>query len=71
MGVQHVHKLAVRDTKAAEMLDMPAAEFRRLVAAGALPQPVRIGPHARWPVSQIEAILSGKAALPDDEEFEL
>jgi predicted DNA-binding transcriptional regulator AlpA len=52
------------------MLDMPTAEFRRLVASGALPPPVRIGGHERWHVAQIEAILSGPAARPS-QEFEL
>jgi predicted DNA-binding transcriptional regulator AlpA len=63
-------RLAVRDTTAAAMLDMPAAEFRRLVERGALPKPVRIGQHERWHVAQIEAILTGKAAVPD-EDFDL
>jgi predicted DNA-binding transcriptional regulator AlpA len=62
--------IAVREAKAAEMLDMPASEFRRLVAAGSLPKPCVIGDHERWRVDQIEAILKGDAALPD-EDFEL
>jgi predicted DNA-binding transcriptional regulator AlpA len=65
-----VPRLAVRDTTAAAMLDMPAAEFRRLVERGALPKPIRIGEHDRWPVAQIEAIITGKAALPS-EDFDL
>jgi predicted DNA-binding transcriptional regulator AlpA len=52
------------------MLDMPVAEFRRLVAADALPRPCRLGGHERWRVKDIEAILNGGASLPD-EEFEL
>ena len=63
-------QLAVRDTTAASMLDMPAAEFRRLVASGALPGPVQIGGHKRWRVDQIQAILTGKAAIPMD-DFDL
>lgn len=62
--------LAVRDTTAARMLDMPAPEFRRLVSEGALPPPCEIGGHKRWRVDQITAILSGGAAIPD-EDFEL
>ncbi|HBM58440.1 MAG TPA: DNA-binding protein [Citreicella sp.] len=62
--------LAVRDTTAARMLDMPAAEFRRLVDAGALPKPRRIGGHERWRTADIEAILSGDSAIPH-EDFEL
>ncbi|NDW30795.1 helix-turn-helix domain-containing protein [Salipiger sp. PrR007] len=63
-------QLAVKDTNAARMLDMPAAKFRALVDAGALPPPVVIGDMKRWRVDQIEAILKGNAALPK-EEFEL
>lgn len=62
--------LAVREATAAKMLDMPVAEFRRLVAADALPPPCRVGGHERWRVKDIEAILNGGASLPD-EEFEL
>lgn len=62
--------LAVRATTAAAMLDMPAAEFRRLVERGALPPPVRIGGHERWHVAQIEAIIRGDAAKPS-EDFDL
>jgi predicted DNA-binding transcriptional regulator AlpA len=62
--------LFVRSSTAARMLDMPASEFRHLVASGALPPPVRIGSHERWHVAQLEAIVRGEAALPD-EEFDL
>tara|TARA_R100000789_G_scaffold22155_1_gene24883 strand:+ start:4200 stop:4409 length:210 start_codon:yes stop_codon:yes gene_type:complete len=62
--------LAVKDTTAAKLLDLPAAEFRRLVNSGALPPPCRIGGHHRWRVADINAILNGNAALPH-EEFEL
>lgn len=62
--------IAVRDTKAAAMLDMSATEFRRLVERGALPPPSRIGNLERWRVDQIEAILRADAALPD-EDFDL
>lgn len=62
--------IAVRDTKAAAMLDMSATEFRRLVERGALPPPSRIGDLERWRVDQIEAILRADAALPD-EDFDL
>ncbi|WP_138472547.1 AlpA family transcriptional regulator [Poseidonocella sp. HB161398] len=59
--------LAVREKAAAELLDMPRAEFRRLVNCGALPRPVmpRIGGADRWSVSQLEAVISGSAALPE------
>ncbi|WWT39556.1 hypothetical protein [Microcystis phage Mae-JY02] len=62
--------LAVKATTAAAMLDMPPAEFKRLVERGALPPPVRIGAHERWHVAQIEAIIRGDAAKPS-EDFEL
>lgn len=62
--------LAVRDTTAAKMLDMPAAEFRRLVNDGALPPPCSVGGHHRWRVADINAILNGNAALPN-EDFDL
>lgn len=58
------------ERSAAALLDMKPAEFRRLVSAGALPPPVRIGALERWNVAQIEAALRGDAARPDG-EFEL
>ena len=62
--------LAVRATTAAAMLDMPPAEFMRLVERGALPPPVRIGQHDRWNVDQLTAIIRGDAAKPN-QEFQL
>ena len=62
--------LAVRAQTAAAMLDMTPTDFTRLVNAGALPPPVRIGTHERWHVAQIEAIIRGNAAKPS-EDFEL
>ena len=62
--------LAVKAQTAAAMLDMPIADFRKLVERGALPPPVRIGGYDRWHVAQLEAILRGNAAKPN-EEFEL
>lgn len=53
--------IAATERTAAAMLDMPPAEFRRLVEAGALPGPVRIGQHERWRVSDLTAILNGEA----------
>lgn len=63
--------IAVRDTTAAKMLDLPATEFRRLVQCGALPPAVRIAGHERWRVRDIEAILSGDAAKPKSEDIEV
>lgn len=62
--------LAVKAQTAAAMLDLSAADFLKLVERGALPPPVRIGGHDRWHVAQLEAILRGNAAKPN-EEFEL
>lgn len=62
--------LAVKAQTAAAMLDMPQAEFLRLVEHGALPPPVRIGQHERWRVEQLNAIIRGNAAKPE-EGFEL
>jgi predicted DNA-binding transcriptional regulator AlpA len=62
--------LAVRAQTAAAMLDMPPADFKRLVDAGALPPPVHIGGLPRWPVDQLNAIIRGDAAKPSG-EFEL
>ncbi|TDK50831.1 hypothetical protein [Antarcticimicrobium luteum] len=70
MAAVHLQPIAVRDTTAAGLLDMPVSEFRRLVNCGALPPPVTVAQHERWIVGQIEAILSGRADLPT-EEFEL
>ena len=62
--------LAVKAQTAAAMLDMPQAEFMRLVERRALPPPVRIGQHERWRVEQLNAIIRGDAAKPE-EGFEL
>lgn len=62
--------LAVKDTTAARMLDMPASEFRRLVAAGVLPKPCVIGGNERWRVDMIEAVVNGDASWPEDEDIE-
>lgn len=62
--------LAVRAQTAAAMLDMPPKEFMRLVECGALPPPVRIGKFERWRVEQLNAIIRGNAAKPE-EGFEL
>lgn len=63
--------LAVREKTAARMLDMSQADFQRLVKDGALPGPTRIGDVTLWRVADLEAILSGDAARPGDQEFEM
>ena len=61
--------LAVSEKKAATLLDLPVARFRRYVEQGALPPPCRIGRDERWRVEDLDAILSGTAARPLDEDF--
>lgn len=52
--------IAVRETKAAQMLDLPVSEFRRLVAVGALPKGRELAPGiVRWNWGHIEAIRRG------------
>ncbi|WP_232829299.1 hypothetical protein [Tropicimonas sp. IMCC34043] len=49
---------------------MKTTEFRKLVNFGALPLPKRVGGMDRWRVADLEAIVSGNAAMPS-EDFEL
>lgn len=44
---------------AAALLDMPRAEFGRLVAAGSLPKPNQFN---RWDVQELAAIMRGEKA---------
>ncbi|MCA0204342.1 MAG: helix-turn-helix domain-containing protein [Proteobacteria bacterium] len=60
-----IAKLAVKDTTAAQMLDMSPKDFRALVEAGALPPALPIGEHQRWLVADLEAIITGKKIRPD------
>ncbi|WP_225027681.1 hypothetical protein [Xinfangfangia pollutisoli] len=62
--------LFASERSAAGMLDMRPAEFRALVQAGALPEPIRIGPHERWSVVDLDAIVRGHKPKPP-EEFSL
>lgn len=62
--------IAVDAKSAAKMLQLSTKEFLRLVSAGALPGPSRIGPYPRWAVSTLEAIVSGQAARPSQMDFE-
>lgn len=61
------NKIAVKEREAARLLSLTADEFADLVEAGALPPPVLIRHHRRWPVADLIAILSG-AKIED--EFE-
>jgi predicted DNA-binding transcriptional regulator AlpA len=58
--------LAVEDKTAAAMLDMSSKVFLELVSCGALPGPKVIGNYKRWIVSDLEAILTGDAARPEE-----
>jgi len=67
-SVATANQILARESTAAKMLDMPLNEFRKLVAAGSLPRPVKIGGTLeRWSVKQLEAISSGSIM---SEEFE-
>ncbi|MEM1363601.1 MAG: hypothetical protein AAGF94_18145 [Pseudomonadota bacterium] len=55
---------------ASEWMDMDEAQFLGLVACGALPGPIRRpGLPERWARSDIEAIMSGEAAIPEDQDI--
>lgn len=47
------------DTTAAKLLDLPKAEFAKLVAAGHLPRPHRIGPVERFDVDELRRVIRG------------
>jgi hypothetical protein len=70
MGEQ---RLFAKDKTAAKLLDMPLADFRRLVSAGALPKPVLIADgYERWPIADLTNIMSGQASRTiADQEIEL
>lgn len=60
--------LFARDSTSAALLDMPTADFLRLVDQGALPPPVSIGGRLRWSVRDLEAIGLGEAARRNPDE---
>ena len=62
----HTRHLAVGDKTAAAMFDMTLKVFWELVSCGALPGPTVIGGYNRWIVSDLEAILTGEAARPEE-----
>lgn len=51
---------------AAKLLDMTAAEFARLVEAGALPGPAKF---ERWDVDQLKKIMRGDSARQEGLEI--
>ena len=48
----------VSDKQAAALLDVSRSTFRRHVAAGLLPEPVKIGSATRWKWAEIEARIA-------------
>ncbi len=63
--------IAVREVTAAAMFDISASKFRGLVECGALPPPKEIGGITLWRVADLDAVLSGHAAKPnEDQDFE-
>lgn len=60
--------LAYDAKKAAKALCLTEAEFLALVRAGALPTGIMLGKEERWPLSDLEAVLSGSTI---DEDFEI
>lgn len=66
-----VKPLAVAETTAAIVLDMSVSVFRRLVQAGALPSPVKVGNLDRWLLKDIEATLTGAAPSSASQDFEI
>jgi predicted DNA-binding transcriptional regulator AlpA len=62
--------IAATRLTAAKMLDLKPSDFDTLVEVGALPRPVALGKHQRWPVAELEAIVTGKRFRPQS-DFEL
>jgi hypothetical protein len=60
--VSRLVPLLASEATAAKLMDMPVAEFRRLVQGGHLPGPVRIGDAERWPTEDLVRIAKGEAA---------
>ena len=61
--------LFASEKRAAELLDMPKALFRRLVDGGLLPGPVAIGDQKRWDVEALKRALRGEPATLDDVQW--
>lgn len=58
----------IRDTEAALMLGCSKSTFRRWSAAGLIPRPLKIGGAARWPRSEIEAVIERAKARREGAE---
>jgi predicted DNA-binding transcriptional regulator AlpA len=59
--------LAVNDAGAGRMLDVSRSHVRRMVAAGLMPAPVKIGSASRWPVETLRRWL--ELGCPPAREF--
>ncbi len=60
------YALILADEKtAAALFCMQRAEFRKLVAAGALPQPIDLCGFIRWRVTELEAVVTGEIMEED------
>ncbi|MND98268.1 hypothetical protein D3C80_906110 [compost metagenome] len=53
--------LTARESAGALQISVPT--FYRRVADGTVPKPIRIGALARWPQSEIEAVITAAKAL--------
>ena len=60
-------KMLFKDHEAAEMLSIGTSTFRKHVASGLLPAPVKIGGSVRWRVSDLEEWV-GKLGKGDQDE---
>lgn len=58
--------MLVKDREAAEMLSLGVSTFRKYVAEGLLPQPVKIGGSVRWRISEIAEWI-GKIGKKDED----
>lgn len=47
----------MRRATAAAYCDMPSAEFEREIAAGRLPEPIKLGSQQHWARDQLDAAL--------------
>ena len=61
--------LFASEKRAAELLDMSKALFRRLVDGGVLPGPVAIGDQKRWEVESLKRALRGESETLDDVQW--
>lgn len=59
------------DDAAAYLLCLPISTFREYVAAGALPQGVKIGKHRRWSRETLNSSLASLTDLPKADDVAL